>query len=229
MWSLDKVLQITSAANVFSTVDVMIVLVMVTILSFIATKTYQTTHEGISYSPSFVHTLVMFGVLVSMIMLIIGSNIARAFTLVGALSVVRFRNAIKDTKDVGFIFFLMAIGMAVGTRFYLLAIMMTLFICVLLIIMHKFNYGYMKKEDFILKVTSDINIEKKIKPLLNKYTTHHELLNIETTEDPNLSEYGFLIRVEKDGKKTSTLLIKEIKKLNKVGKVSILGTGHLVY
>jgi drug/metabolite transporter (DMT)-like permease len=49
---------------------------------------------------------------VAVIMLIIGSNIARAFTLVGALSIIRFRNAVKETRDVGFIFFAMAIGMA---------------------------------------------------------------------------------------------------------------------
>ena len=49
-------------------------------------------------------------------MLIIGSNIARAFALVGALSIIRFRNAMKETRDVGFIFLIMAIGMAVGTE-----------------------------------------------------------------------------------------------------------------
>ena len=67
----------------------------------------------------------MMGTVVSLIMLIIGSNVARAFALVGALSIIRFRNAMKETRDVGFIFLVMAMGMAVGTRFYLLAIFAT--------------------------------------------------------------------------------------------------------
>lgn len=53
-------------------------------------------------------------------MCIVGSNVARAFTMAGALSIIRFRNNIKDTRDIGFIFFALAIGMAMGTQFYAL-------------------------------------------------------------------------------------------------------------
>ena len=80
------------------------------------------THRGTSYTQSFVFTLVLNGMVVALVMLIVGLNIARAFSLVGALSIIRFRNAVKETHDVGFIFFTMAIGMAVGTQFYTLAI-----------------------------------------------------------------------------------------------------------
>ena len=82
---------------------------------------YRVTHRGISYSQTYVQTLVFMGMVVSLVMLVVGSNIARAFALVGALSIIRFRNAIKETRDVGFIFLAMAIGMATGTRFYILA------------------------------------------------------------------------------------------------------------
>ena len=78
--------------------------------------------------------------LISLIMLVVGSNIARAFALVGALSVVRFRNAIKETRDVGFIFLVMAIGMAAGTRFFLLAVVATVAICLVIVVMYRFNW-----------------------------------------------------------------------------------------
>ena len=104
--SLLNPLLVGSPSNVFTTMDILAVLVLSTILCFIVALTYKYTHEGISYSPSFVQIIIVFGVLVSAILLIIGSNIARAFTLVGALSIIRFRNAIKDTRDVGFIFFM---------------------------------------------------------------------------------------------------------------------------
>lgn len=71
------------------------------------------------------HTLVMCGMIIGAVMLIIGSNVARAFSLVGALSIIRFRNAVKDPRDVAFIFLAMAIGMACGTGFYLIGVTLT--------------------------------------------------------------------------------------------------------
>jgi uncharacterized membrane protein YhiD involved in acid resistance len=77
---------------------------------------------------------------VALVMLIVGSNIARAFSLVGALSIIRFRNAVKESRDVGFIFLTMAIGMAVGTRFYLLAGIAAAVISLVILVMTRFNW-----------------------------------------------------------------------------------------
>src|SRR5690606_18277070 len=101
-------------------IDVAIALGLSFVLCLVIAWVYRYTHKGVSYSQQYVHTLVLMGTIVSLIMLIIGSNVARAFALVGALSIIRFRNAMKETRDVGFIFMAMAIGMAIGTRFFLL-------------------------------------------------------------------------------------------------------------
>ena len=86
-----------------------------------------------------IFTIVIMGTVVSLIMLIIGSNLARAFALVGALSIIRFRNAVKESRDVAFIFMAMAVGMACGTRFYFMAIFATFAISVFIFIMYKLN------------------------------------------------------------------------------------------
>jgi hypothetical protein len=65
-------------------------------LSLVLAYVYRQTHRGVSYSASFVHTMVLMAVTIALIMEIIGSNIARAFSLVGALSIIRFRTAIKE-------------------------------------------------------------------------------------------------------------------------------------
>ena len=113
-------------------------------LSFVLSATigwvYRATHRNVSYSQSYVQTLVILGMLISLIMLVVGSNIARAFALVGALSVVRFRNAIKETRDVGFIFLVMGVGMACGTRFYTLAVVAAVAICLVIVVMYRFNW-----------------------------------------------------------------------------------------
>jgi len=109
--------QLQDVTNVFTAQDLILTLVLSFVLAVIIAYTYRGTYHGASYSQSFVQTLVLVSMVVAIIMLIVGSNIARAFTLVGALSIIRFRNAVKETRDVGFIFFAMAIGMACGTRF----------------------------------------------------------------------------------------------------------------
>ncbi len=99
----------------FSILDVVLVLTLSFALSAFIGWIYKLSHRGASYTQSFVFTLVLNGMVVALVMTIVGSNLARAFSLVGALSIIRFRNAVKETRDVGFIFFTMAIGMAVGT------------------------------------------------------------------------------------------------------------------
>jgi len=66
---------------------------------------YRKTHRGLSYSQSLVITLVLMCLIVCSVMMVIGSNLARAFALVGALTIVRFRTVVKDTRDTAFIFF----------------------------------------------------------------------------------------------------------------------------
>jgi len=65
---------------------------------------YQRTHNGSSYSRNFVVSIVMVGIVMGAVMMVIGNSLARAFGLFGAFSLVRFRSAIKDPKDIGYIF-----------------------------------------------------------------------------------------------------------------------------
>ena len=139
----------------FSIWDISLVLALSFGLALIIGKTYQMTHKGISYSQGNVQTYVLMAVIISLIMLIIGSNIARAFSLVGALSIVRFRNAVKESRDVGFVFWAMAIGMACGTRFYAQAVLATVTIAVFVFIMHYFNFFARTVRERILLVEVD--------------------------------------------------------------------------
>ena len=75
------------------------------VLTVVLAKVYMYTHRGYSYSKSFVQSTVLIGVTITLIMVVIGSNIARAFALVGALSIIRFRNPVKDSRDIVFILY----------------------------------------------------------------------------------------------------------------------------
>src|SRR5690349_2031710 len=83
---------------------------------------YRGTHRSDPITPTFPRTLVLLSILIAMVTSVIGDNVARAFSLVGALSIVRFRTVVRDTQDTAYVIFAVAVGMATGTGHVLLAL-----------------------------------------------------------------------------------------------------------
>jgi hypothetical protein len=123
-----------------------------TLLNLLVAKLYTVTHGGYSYSKSFLQTVVLVGITVTLIMVIIGSDIARAFALVGAMSIVRFRTPVKDSRDLVFIFAAIAVGMACGTQFHVFAGIFVIFLAVLLLGFHYGGFGELAHKGYVLKV-----------------------------------------------------------------------------
>ena len=111
---------------------------------------YKSTHKGLSYSQSFMLTLVYVTIIVAIVMMLIGNNLARAFALVGALSIIRFRTVVKDTKDTAYVFLSLAAGMAAGTSSYFIGIFGVGFVAIVAFLLDFFNYGTFYKSEFIL-------------------------------------------------------------------------------
>src|SRR5829696_1181536 len=82
---------------------------------------YLTQRKRRAEAASFVATMTLLSILLGMVSMVIGSNIARAFALVGALSIVRFRTVVEDTRDTAFVIFAVVVGMAAGAGAYLVA------------------------------------------------------------------------------------------------------------
>jgi hypothetical protein len=191
----------------FSVGDIFLTLVTSFAMSMLIAYVYRATHKGVSYSQSFVQTLVILGMVVSVVMLIIGSNLARAFSLVGALSIVRFRNAVKETRDVGFVFFVMIIGMAAGTRFYVLAAVSTTAICLVILIMVKFDFFALNNVSQILKiqVANDASIDGLFDDLFLKYTKESDLISIDTVRSGTVTELIYSVVVKRDAQRQEFL------------------------
>jgi hypothetical protein len=211
--------------DVFNANDVVVSITLSFLLSLIISWVYKSTYKGVSYTQSYVHTLIMLAMIVAVIMLIVGSNIARAFSLVGALSIIRFRNAVKDTRDVGFIFFAMAVGMAAGTRFYALAVVSTLLISFILWGMTNFNLFAKDVREQILKVRlpGDIPYETLFEGAFTQYLSRYNLIAVETVQAGMLVELIYGIELKDENKAQE--FITEISKLNNNNKVALI-TGH---
>jgi hypothetical protein len=190
-------------------------------LCLLLTYIYRETHRGLSYSVSLVHTVIIMGVTISLIMVIIGSNIARAFALVGALSIIRFRNPIKDSRDVGFIFMAMAIGMATGTGFYLAAVVFALFACAMVYFMHRFNIGAKTINEVLLRIhlPESLDYHSIFNDVFFRSLHDHSLLSVETVRGGTLLELVYAIQLKKDVREAQFL--DELRAINGNNKVAL--------
>jgi hypothetical protein len=191
--------EIADLTGTFSMMDVALVVSLSCVLALGIAYVYRETHRNISYSQSFVQTLVIVCMVIAIIMLVIGSNIARAFALVGALSVVRFRNALKETRDVGFIFLVMAIGMATGTRFYTLAIVATVVICLVIVLMTRLNAfaSNIQRQVVKVQVPPEGGFDKRVEDVLVSKTKSFDLVSTETVRNGALLELFYLVEMSK--------------------------------
>ncbi len=96
----------------------------------LAVATIYALTRGRSSDRSFAATLVLLSVLLALTTLVIGDNVARAFSIVGALSIVRFRTVVEDTRDTAFVIFAVAVGMAVGAGFLLVPLIALPFVAI---------------------------------------------------------------------------------------------------
>ena len=146
-----EILNLAGLSQIYSQFDVLVNLSLAIVLGLFISYVYKFTHKGVSYSQSFMLTIVFVTIIVAMVMMVIGNNIARAFALVGALSIIRFRTVIKDTKDTAFVFLALAAGMAAGTTSHFLAIAGTLVTSIVAYILYTTNYGSIYSSEFILR------------------------------------------------------------------------------
>jgi len=96
--------------------DVAVRLLIALVLGAMVAWIYRRARKGVDLSASFPGTLVLLAVLIAMVTQVIGDNVARAFSLVGALSIVRFRTVVRDTQDTAYVIFAVVVGMAVGAN-----------------------------------------------------------------------------------------------------------------
>ena len=108
---------------------------------------YMKTRQKEGYQQSLVQTFILIAITVASVMLLIGNNIARAFGLIGAVTIIRFRTKVKDPKDTTFLFLCIAIGMSCGLRLYYIGIITTIFISCIQLLLWKIDFGKSKEKE----------------------------------------------------------------------------------
>lgn len=165
---------------------------------------YKYTYRGLNYSSSFTVSLIMLTMITAVVIMVIGNNLARAFGMVGAMSIIRFRTAVKDASDIMFIFFALSIGLASGVKLYSIAIFGTLFIGLVYLIVSQMNFALPQKREFLLQIIANPeNLpDNPFMETLNKYCRKTKLVNVKTIgeRDNEQMEFSYYIHLKNEQK-----------------------------
>lgn len=209
--------------NIFSPsfADVLINILVSLVCSFIISVIYRFTYRGPGYSESFVDSIVFLSIITTIVIMIIGNNLARAFGLVGALSIIRFRTAIKDTVDIVYIFLALAIGMAAGVGYYKLAAAGTLIIGAIIILFSLKKTSMFLSRPYMIQFVcaAGSSAENPFMDVLYEYCRTFELINIRSNELDETFEYSYYIHIKKN--KDTNSLMYELKKVKGVKNINL--------
>lgn len=212
--------ELSSAVIVF---NILFALILLAVVIWI----YKKTHKGLSYSPSFIFTLIMIGLLGSVVMMVVRNNIVGAFALLGAFSIIRFRTILKETRDIAFVFFALVIGVSAGTNNYSLAMITTAIVGSIILLLHNYKFDSMNGNlGYILSFNSrdELNLEK-IKTVLEKGTNSFEILQTRSSGEGSVM-YIFSIQL-KEGL-DSISLVNDLSKNQNIENVEIITGEHTV-
>ena len=184
--------------NIYTPDEVLINLATAFALVMVIAFTYRRTHRGLSYSQSFVLTLVLVGVVTAMVIMVIGNNLARAFALVGALSIIRFRTVVKDTKDTAYVFFALAAGLAAGTSSYFIALAGTTFLCAVAFVLDRVNFGSLYKSEFILRFRANIESAGDYNAAIEEFAASSNLIHVQPSGDRTSNQLSMDVVMKKD-------------------------------
>jgi len=197
----------------------------------IISKIYLKTYSGFSFDKTFSFTLIILTIIISLVMMVISTNIALSLGLIGSLSIIRFRTVVKDSRDMAFLFWSIAIGLTVGAKYLTISIYVNLFIALVVLIITRLNINKITNTEYIFVINHKSNndfITKKINLILDKYNIKYEIKSsyLDSKNLNNELTYNIILK----NKKIDVIEIqKNINKINSINNISILGPESNIY
>ncbi len=182
---------------------------------------YQRTRPASDTSSSLSVTLVLLSILIAMVTQVIGDNVARAFSLVGALSIVRFRTVVRDTVDTAFVIFAVAVGMAAGAGHPSVAVSGIAVVGVAAWIMKRRQAGMESETSYLLQVRVGLghDVESVLAPALSAHVRSRRLVAMSTAKQGMAIEATYRIELQKEP--SAGELLKALNRIEGVQSVSL--------
>jgi len=222
---MDKLWQLMEetpfSGSSFNAQSVLLSLLLAFVLGQVLAWVYYVTHSGLSYSRSYVQSLILITVVISMVMTVIGNNIITAVGLMGALAIVRFRNIIKDTRDIAFIFCSLVVGMATGSHRYLTAIMGTVVLTLIIIYLYFTDFGAHEPHNGFLRFSlrGAIGPDHPIPTILRRFCGNFALISAQDTGFGGPAEYAYQLMIRSTSRNEE--LLSELEKIDGIESISL--------
>ncbi len=186
---------ISASTETLSVTNALLCLTVSLVLGLIISLTYI---SGKSYSKNFITTLAIMPVLVQIVIMLVNGNLGTGVAVMGAFGLVRFRSVPGSSKEISFIFFSMAVGIATGMGYVTFAFVVTLIICLVFLILNKISFGESRLCDRRLKITIPENLDYThvFDDLFDKYTASVNLERIKTTNLGSMFELNYNISIK---------------------------------
>jgi hypothetical protein len=172
-------------------------------LSFLLTLAiagvYRRTHRGTFYTQDYVHTLIILGMVVTAVIMVVGQSLERAFAVFAAFSIIRFRRSVPETRDIGFIFFAMAVGMASGARQYALAVLTTFLIGAAALLIARFDLFAPTRATHLLRirVANDVDFDRAYQEPFGRLFERAELRAVESAQAKTMTELRYAVSLRR--------------------------------
>ena len=182
---------------------------------------YKYTHKGMNYERTFLTTLVLIVPIVTMVMFFIQGDLVLSLGLVGSMSIIRFRTPIKDTRDMVFLFWSIAVGLGAGTNNWTLSIVATILIGTAMSILYLVKYGSPLHAEFVLVTTGSSGFSTTaVEEVINRYAMSAQIRSQDV--DGDFKEIIYELKFSKLEDNPSESIMEEVKGIQGVEKVSLL-------
>jgi len=164
--------------------------------------TYVHTHEGLSYSRSFVQSLVLGAIVAATLMLAIGNNLARGIGILGTLAIIRFRSTMKDPRDMMFIFSAVAVGIGMGVRAYAVGLVGTGVFTLTAFLLKYVGFGARQVYDGLVRfrLSADTDSDARITAVLEEYCSRWVLITLKETGQGEEVEHHYHVKLADPGR-----------------------------
>ncbi|MBE0535844.1 MAG: DUF4956 domain-containing protein [Phycisphaerae bacterium] len=219
LWQL---LDGNTSGSLYTPDTVLLSLLLAFVLGQALAWVYYFTHSGLSYSKSFVQSLILITVVIAMVMSTIAGSFVTAVGLMGALSIVRFRNMIKDTRDIAFIFCALVIGMAAGSQRYTIAILGTIVLSLVIVYLYLTDFGKHKAHNGFLRfsLTGHIGPQHAIPQVLRRFCRTFTLISTQDGDFGNPDvEYAYQVMIRNASRNEQ--MLSELQSIQGVKNISL--------
>lgn len=210
------------ATHSLEAIEVFYSLTIAFVLGMVQANVYRWTHQGFSFQRTFLHTLVLANLVICIMIMAIGNNMARGLGILGAMAFIRFRTPIRDPRDIIFLFASLAIGISCGAQVFMVGILGTLFFSASAFFLAWSPFASRREFEGLLRFMLPPNSSSmdELDRIFSTYCARTEIIATREAIQGEIMEYAYQVRLIDPTYKTD--LVDAVAKLPDAQEVSLV-------